>query len=245
MGTAVITVCQALSDKVRAQYPRANIHQIEDIPILSEKPTAKRGHEKLKTAFSLGDSHRVVYTGNLEAYQGIDLLIQSHQRLMTMDLKRNDCKLIIVGGSPAQIEHYKRKYDDDKIKKGSIIWVGQRPSQEMALWMELSHVLVSPRSEGENTPLKIYTYMSSGRPIVATRRLTHLQVLNDSVVFLAEPDPESFSAAIYAALHDKESSLQKAKNAKKLVEDHYSFRVFRKKLLEAYSFVERSSGRML
>ena len=34
-------------------------------------------------------------------------------------------------------------------------------------------MLVSPRSRGTNTPLKIYQYLRSGRPIVATRLLTH------------------------------------------------------------------------
>ena len=38
-------------------------------------------------------------------------------------------------------------------------------------------VLVSPRSRGTNTPLKIYQYLRSGKPIVATRLLTHTQVL--------------------------------------------------------------------
>ena len=36
---------------------------------------------------------------------------------------------------------------------------------------------VSPRSRGTNTPLKIYQYLRSGKPIVATRLLTHTQVL--------------------------------------------------------------------
>ena len=118
-----------------------------------------------------------------------------------------------------------------------VTWVGQRPSKEMGAWMELSHVLVSPRSEGTNTPLKIYSYMSSGRPIVATRRKTHSQVLDESMAFLADSDPAKFSEAIYNALNDPKKALLKAERAKATVEENYSYSVFKKNLLDAYASI--------
>ena len=71
-----------------------------------------------------------------------------------------------------------------------------RPSSDAA------DVLVSPRSRGTNTPLKIYQYLRSGRPIVATRLLTHTQVLSDDSAFLTPRPPEGFAAGILAALDD-------------------------------------------
>ena len=50
-------------------------------------------------------------------------------------------------------------------------------------------VLVSPRSRGTNTPLKIYQYLRSGKPIVATRLLTHTQVLSDETAILTGATP--------------------------------------------------------
>ena len=58
-----------------------------------------------------------------------------------------------------------------------------RPHEIPAI-LEAADVLVSPRSRGTNTPLKIYQYLRSGRAIVATRLLTHTQVLDDSVAIL-------------------------------------------------------------
>ena len=101
--------------------------------------------------------------------------------------------------------------------------------------MELAHTLVSPRSQGENTPLKIYSYMNSGRPVVATKKKTHTQVLDDSLAFLADPDPEKFSEAMYEALFDSRLSKQKAAAAQRVVEEFYSYPVFQKKLLDAYA----------
>ena len=54
-------------------------------------------------------------------------------------------------------------------------------------------MLTSPRSKGTNTPLKIYQYLRSGKPIVATRLLTHTQVLDDDTAMLTAPDPQAFA----------------------------------------------------
>ena len=50
------------------------------------------------------------------------------------------------------------------------IFAGQRPADEIPAFLDAADVLVSPRSFGTNTPLKIYQYLRSGRPIVATVR---------------------------------------------------------------------------
>ena len=59
----------------------------------------------------------------------------------------------------------------------SSIFAGERPAEEIPAFLVAADVLVSPRSRGTNTPLKIYQYLRSGKPIVATRLLTHTQVL--------------------------------------------------------------------
>ena len=144
--------------------------------------------------------------------------------------------MIIVGGQKDQIEHYSKIAASYGITE-MVTWIGQRSMNEMYDWMDLSHVLVSPRSEGTNTPLKIYSYMSSGRPIVATKRQTHIQVLDESMAFLADSDPAKFSAAIYNALSDRKTALQRAARAKAVVEENYSYSVFRRNLLDAYSSI--------
>ena len=62
--------------------------------------------------------------------------------------------------------------------------------------MQAADLLVSPRIRGTNTPLKIYSYLRSGKPIVATNLLTHTQVLTPEIAVLVEPTPERFAAAI-------------------------------------------------
>ena len=57
-------------------------------------------------------------------------------------------------------------------------------------------MLVSPRIAGTNTPLKLYAYLKTGKPIVATDLPTHTQVLTSQTALLAPPDPRAFGQAL-------------------------------------------------
>ena len=99
---------------------------------------------------------------------------------------------MLAGGRPDQIEAARRQAAAAGIGPATI-FAGQRPAEEIPAYLDAADVLVSPRSLGTNTPLKIYQYLRSGRPIVATRLLTHTQVLDDDVAFLTEATPEGFA----------------------------------------------------
>ena len=168
-SSTILTVCKALSDNAKFVCPEANVYQIEDIPIQNLSKIVDGQADELMKKYDLSDSLRVVYTGNLKAYQGINLLLDSWEILCNQVNNSRAYKLIIVGGNESQIDFYKNIVAQKGLSD-STCWVGQRPLAEMKDWMNLSDVLVSPRLEGDNTPLKIYSYMASCRPIVATNR---------------------------------------------------------------------------
>ncbi len=235
-SSLVLTVCTSLTEKVKKIAPDANIAQIEDIPLTGSAIHDIQDVEILKNRYALKECKRVVYTGNLEKYQGIDLLLDAWSIFISKENIRGCYQLIIVGGFSKEIEDYKR-ISVSKNLGDSVLWVGQRPSAEMGSWMALGDVLVSPRSDGDNTPLKIFSYMAASRPIVATRSTTHTQVLDDSTAFLTEPKPENFSEAIIKALNNRAEALNKSDLAKMTVETKYSYAAFSKKLLAAYSSI--------
>ncbi len=82
---------------------------------------------------------------------------------------------------------------------------------------------MSPRSLGTNTPLKIYQYLRAGRPIIATRLLTHTQVLDDEVAFLTDATPAGFGAGILAAIADPDRARTVGARARHLAETKYSY----------------------
>jgi glycosyltransferase involved in cell wall biosynthesis len=88
---------------------------------------------------------------------------------------------------------------------------------------------------GNNPPLKIYTYLASRKPIVATTMSAHTQVLSDSTAFLADPNPEAFSSALEAALCAAPATIANMTEAgASLIEREYSQNEFQKRLQAIY-----------
>ena len=115
----------------------------------------------------------ILYSGTLEPYQGVQLLLES----MT-DVARTHphAVLVVVGGQEEQVEALRHRAEELGISD-TVRLVGMLPATLVPACMMAADVLVSPRERGRNTPLKIFSYLRSGRPIVATDIVSHTQVL--------------------------------------------------------------------
>ena len=227
-----ITVSASLSDAVRAMRPGMLVAQIEDSPIeeaLREPDPARV--TSLRESFGIGARRAIVYTGNLESYQGIELLLPAFARVASM---RADAVLVLVGGSPAQIEIVRARAAALGIDPARLVLTGQRPAEEMPEWMSMGTMLVSPRLHGGNTPLKLFSYMWSAVPIVATDLPTHTQVLDAQCAVLCEPGAEEMANAIVEVLDDPSRFASRGTTARARVARDYSRDAFRRKLLAAY-----------
>jgi glycosyltransferase involved in cell wall biosynthesis len=173
-------------------------------------------------ALGLGaDTPMILYTGTFEAYQGLGLL---YDAMEAVERARPDARLVMVGGEPAQVERARAAVQQRGL--AAVIFTGQRPYEDVPAYLDAATVLVSPRSTGTNTPLKIYQYLRSGRPIVATRLRTHTQVLSDETAFLADPTPVAFASAILRALQDPAGARVIGERARVLAETKYSDAAF-------------------
>ncbi len=114
-----------------------------------------------------------------------------------------------------------------------MIFTGELPADSIPSYLDAADVLVSPRSTGTNTPLKIYQYLRSGRAIVATRLLTHTQVLSDEVAILAEPTPDGFARGILRAVNDPAHAKSVGDAAKTLAETRYTYEAYLQRTREA------------
>jgi glycosyltransferase involved in cell wall biosynthesis len=138
---------------------------------------------------------------------------------------RPDARLVLAGGKPDQVARFRALAERAGI--GDVAtFTGERPASEIPAYLLAADVLVSPRSRGTNTPLKIYQYLRSGKPIVATRLLTHTQVLSDDTAFLTEATPSSFAEGIVAALIDRERADSVGRQAQRLAETKYSYEAY-------------------
>ena len=98
-------------------------------------------------------------------------------------------------------------------------------------------MLLSPRSDGTNTPLKVYEQLASGKPLVATDIYSHTQVLNNDVCFLVKPNRSDMASGIIEALDNKKEVDRKISNALKMYEELYSRPIYKEKLRQIYGLV--------
>jgi glycosyltransferase involved in cell wall biosynthesis len=185
----------------------------------------------------------VMYVGNLESYQGIDLLLQSFALVLG---QRDGVDLVIIGGDADGVEQYRMKSRDLDIGS-NVHFLGPRPVELLASFLSEADILVSPRTKGNNTPMKVYPYLQSGKPVLATRLPTHTQVLTGKVAMLAEPNPQHFSEAMLRLIDDENARESIGMAGKMLAEEQFGFPTFRAKLNEFMDWLEdelvRQSGR--
>jgi glycosyltransferase involved in cell wall biosynthesis len=231
-AAAVITVCGSLTQGVRARAPRAAVFQVEDPPLVDAGSLDAQAAAALRGSLGIGPGPVVLYSGNLEPYQGVDVLLQAAPEVP-------EAWFVFMGGEPAAIEALKGRA---AARAGRTVFAGQRPPSELASFLALADVLVSPRLHGENTPFKVYTYLASGKPVVATRLPTHTQIMDDSIAFLVEPTAAGLAGGIRTVLADPVAAGQRAARARALIERDYSKHRYAEKVARAYAAVAAAVG---
>ena len=225
----VIVICQNLIEVVRGVDDRVPVVLIENAPGSGDVNGESNGAAVRRRLGLAADAPIVLYTGTFEAYQGLDLLFASFARVLG---ERPGAKLVLAGGTAAQVDAARADAREAGIDAATI-FVGQRPAEEIPAYLDAADVLVSPRSTGTNTPLKIYQYLRAGRPIVATKLLTHTQVLDDTVAVLAEATPDGFAAGLLAVLRDPSRGAAIGARARQLAETKYSYEAYLARTREA------------
>lgn len=214
--SGVITICDELGQLVEKQAPSKPHKMIENIG--DDAKVFSADDENVIAQFGLNTKKVILYTGTFEAYQGINLLLES---LVHLRKKHPNIIAMLVGGNNKQINEYRKMAERlgvlDIVRFSGIVKPTQIPN-----FISAATVIVSPRSRGTNTPLKIYNYLRRGVPLVATDRLTHTQILNSEISCLVEATPEGFAKGIASVLADSNYALQLANNAQQFAEKHFS-----------------------
>jgi glycosyltransferase involved in cell wall biosynthesis len=160
----------------------------------------KRRNEELAHKLGVSERPRVVYTGNFSFYQGIDLLLEAATILCSVI---PDVVVILLGGTKLDTPPIVRLIKKHKLEK-TVQLHSRVPRSDVAAYLALADVLVLPRRQGANAPLKIYEYMTSGKPIVATDIPAHTALLTKKTSVLVKPEAESFAKGLLSVIQNKE-----------------------------------------
>jgi glycosyltransferase involved in cell wall biosynthesis len=217
---AVVPMCEDLAVNAR-QYCKGMVHVLKDVSLIDDSSPA----DSTDLRAELGvDGPILMYVGNLEKYQGIDLLLESFSRVLTT---HQDTQLVIVGGSPRDIEKYKAMSQTLGIAD-RVHLIGPRPVAALGSYLKQATLLMSPRTQGTNTPMKVYSYLDSGVAVVATALPTHTQVMSDGEAALTAPNADAMASVVTGLLDDPARRQSLAANARSLIQREHSWEAFRK-----------------
>ena len=230
-SAGVLTVCATLQDIARNHAPGTPVGRVEDTTLL---PPGERANGAKQLPPETEGAPVALYVGNLERYQGIDLLLEGFRH--TLD-QMDQARLVIVGGRQDDIEHYGRRASALGIGQ-AVHFLGPKPVSELGDLLREADVLVSPRLKGTNTPMKIYSYLDSGTAVLATRLRTHTQVLSDRTAYLVDPEPLALGSGLAALLKDDSLRERLAAEAKDHVRREFTPEAARRKLESFYAMIE-------
>ena len=231
----VITIDEDLEKYVREKRPRIRQFLVENLALhTGRNPPDPNFARQVRKRLGLDGKLPIVYTGSFESYQGLELLIDCAEIVCRREPK---ALFILVGGKPDQIKRHRERVLRSNLQQ-SIYFMGIVPPEEAIGYLGIAEVLVSPRADGTSVPLKIYSYLHSGKPIVATRLGVHTQVLNDEIAFLSEPTKESLAEGILELLRDPTLRIELGRRAKQFAKDKYNFNDYVEKIDHIYKALQ-------
>ncbi len=140
-----------------------------------------------------------LYTGHLFGWKGVYTLADAAAFLP------EDVSVLFVGGTPedrAALQTYVGEHDLPRIN-----FVPHQTPDKIPLYQKAADVLVLPNtakeeaSRVETSPVKLFEYLASGKPIVASDIPSIRDIVSEKEVFFAKPDDgESFARVITEAL---------------------------------------------
>jgi glycosyltransferase involved in cell wall biosynthesis len=240
-ASGVITVSDKLTQYSRKISAEVTAQTLNDLPLAEAASPSADAVLSLKNELGSSDKRLILYTGNFKEYQGIELLLDAYA-VLCKNAPHLNTVLVLTGGGKEE-QHTVTKLKAQAQSLGiidNLIFSGQRPGEQMGVFMQAADILISPRLCGDNTPLKIYSYMKAKKPIVATRISSHTQVLDDSCAFLAEPNDIDLAQALITALTEDEELNQlrnsRISEAYRKVTEDYGTGQFLLKLNKIYQF---------
>lgn len=234
---AVAPVCDAL-EVIAHQHGSTNTVMLRDISLLPNEAKSQTARTSLFGSDVRDDQPVILYVGNLESYQGIDLLLESFALVRNHPARPH---LVVVGGDQGSIRRYQEK--SERLDCAShVSLVGPKPLSDLRDLLVSADILVSPRIKGNNTPMKIYSYLHSGTPLVATDLPTHRQVLDDEVSILVAAQPLSFAAGLTQLLDSPELRQVVGDRARKRAQSLYTVEAFEQQLRSLYERVAAGVG---
>lgn len=208
----IITITKRLKDDlVKLGIKQKNIIYLADGVDL-KKFNILLTKEQARKKLNLPQNKKLIlYTGHLYEWKGASVLLEAAQYLQ-------DFLVVFVGGKEEDLRNFQLSISNFQLK--NVLLAGHRFYEEIPYWLKSADVLVLPNSAKDKiskfytSPLKLFEYMASARPIVASNLPSIREILSSENAFLVEPDnPQSLAQAVEKVLESQELSDRISKKA--------------------------------
>lgn len=184
-----------------------------DVELFSKSIPQAEAREKI----GLPQERKIVlYSGQFYPWKGVDVLAEAAKKLP-------EALFVFIGGTDPDLGQLRKKYGDihnlmiESFKDRSLV----------PYYLYAADVLTVPFSAHApiaalyTSPLKLFEYMATLRPVVASNLLSLKEVLNENNCFFAEHDnSDSLAVAIQEALCDESKSSRVARQAREDVRQY-------------------------
>jgi glycosyltransferase involved in cell wall biosynthesis len=224
----VITICPDLGELITRTCPQKPHSMIENTG--DDQQVFPASGASARETHALGGKKVILYTGTFEAYQGLELLLEAFRSVAG---EQPSAHLVMVGGNERQVSEMQRQVDAMQLAD-RVTLVGTVHPSRIPSYMAAADLIVSPRISGTNTPLKIYGYLRSGIPVLATDILSHTQILTPEVAHLVPPTAAGFEQGLRVLLRDPAYARTLAERAKQLADAMFSDHAYIEKVERFY-----------
>ncbi len=153
---------------------------------------------ELRIELNLPEEHFLVgYVGKFKTLgqeKGLKTMIES------LPLLDKEIKMAFVGGDEAEVKEYKSLAQRFNVLS-RCIFIGYQSYENMIKYMKVMDALVLPSPDSPlayySSPLKLFEYLASGRPIIASDLPALREILNDKNSLFFKPDnPADLARAV-------------------------------------------------
>lgn len=158
----------------------------------------------------------VVYVGHLYARKGADTLAHAAAQLP-------DVHFVFVGGTSKDLDRFREEWK----KAQNVTIVGHVLPVLVPRYLRAADILVIPNSGKDEdasrftSPMKLFEYMASGTPIIASDVPAIREILSDEDALLVAPDdPLAFASAIEQVFANESAARERAVAARHHVTEY-------------------------
>ena len=235
-GTEVKIICnsegtrrQAREDGFHNSITATNGVELADFENLGSKIELRK---KLELPL---DKKIAMYVGHLYGWKGVDTIL----RAATFLKEEKNILFVVVGGDEGEQKEFTAKIKEEGIE--NLLSLGHKPKKEIPKYLESADILLLPNSAKSEesvkytSPIKMFEYLASGIPVIASDLPSLREVLHEKNSLLVKPDnPEALSEGIEKLLNDTAFSEALARQAHRDAEK-YTWDEYAKKIL---NFIE-------